>query len=148
MQRRQIPRVYRKKTIRWVFAVWGPRDMVTFNLLNMFTHGTLTTVSTMRAGLPVVHLRLVENILDGMPIFLFNFSNRQMYGVFWADDGGGRDIRLRAFGRAYPAQVGYDVASTPYSYSTHILNKKIIDRPMHGDEGGLTSAFFVFGKFV
>ncbi|KAF3333598.1 B2 protein [Carex littledalei] len=62
-------------------------------------------------GLPAMHYSYIRNIDAGLPLFLFNYSDRQMHGIFeaagpghtnidpyaWSDDGTART--------PYPAQV-------------------------------------------
>lgn len=59
-----------------------------------------------------MHYSYIRNIDPGLPLFLFNYSDRQMHGIFeaagpgqtnidpyaWSDDGTART--------PYPAQVG------------------------------------------
>lgn len=35
-------------------------------------------------GLPAQHFQYVQNITQGMPLFLFNYSDRKLHGVFEA----------------------------------------------------------------
>ena len=56
-------------------------------------------------------MKYVKNVSDGLPLFLFNYSERKMYGVFEADGPGGSFIKPDAWAGAggdtpYPAQVG------------------------------------------
>nr|XP_016436437.1 PREDICTED: uncharacterized protein LOC107762580 [Nicotiana tabacum] len=62
-------------------------------------------------GLPAKHFSYVKNIDPGLPLFLFNYSNKELHGIFeaassgamsinpyaWTQDGSGRTL--------YPAQV-------------------------------------------
>lgn len=62
-------------------------------------------------GLPAKHFSYVKNIDPGLPLFLFNYSNKELHGIFeaassgemsinpyaWTKDGSGRTL--------YPAQV-------------------------------------------
>lgn len=62
-------------------------------------------------GLPTQHFSYVKNIDPGLPLFLFNYSNRKLHGIFeaasygqmninpygWTTDGSERTL--------YPAQV-------------------------------------------
>ena len=59
-------------------------------------------------GLPPEYQHFVANVKQGMPLFLFDYTDRNLYGVFEATSDGGMDIRRGAFrsaGRTYPAQV-------------------------------------------
>ncbi|KAM7264057.1 hypothetical protein ACFE04_001740 [Oxalis oulophora] len=62
-------------------------------------------------GLPGQHLSYVKNIGPGLPLFLFNYSNRKLYGVFEAACSGKLNINPYGWtsdGAAktqYPAQV-------------------------------------------
>ncbi|WOH08073.1 hypothetical protein DCAR_0727510 [Daucus carota subsp. sativus] len=62
-------------------------------------------------GLPASHISYVSNIAPGLPLFLFNYTDRKLHGIFesassgrmninpygWTPDGSGRTL--------YPAQV-------------------------------------------
>jgi hypothetical protein len=62
-------------------------------------------------GLPSVHFSYVKNIKPGMPLFLFNYSDRKMHGIFEAATPGQIAIDQFAWSRdgrtktQYPAQV-------------------------------------------
>lgn len=65
----------------------------------------------MCAGLPISHMKYVRNISDGMPLFLFHYSERKMYGIFEADGPGTSFLKAYAWAgeggdTPYPAQVG------------------------------------------
>lgn len=51
----------------------------------------------------------VDNVKQGMPLFLFDYNERKLYGVFEAASDGGLDITdraaFRSSGHSYPAQV-------------------------------------------
>lgn len=63
------------------------------------------------SGLPAHHFSYVKNIDPGLPLFLFNYSDRKLHGIFeaacpgqmninpygWTTDGSDRTL--------YPAQV-------------------------------------------
>ncbi|KAK3135959.1 hypothetical protein QOZ80_5BG0425900 [Eleusine coracana subsp. coracana] len=66
-------------------------------------------------GLPRSHLSYVQNIKEGLPLFLFNYDDRRLHGIYeaasngkfcpesnaWSDDGKGKT--------GYPAQVAVRV---------------------------------------
>jgi hypothetical protein len=59
-------------------------------------------------GLPIEYQPFVRNIRQGMPLFLFDHTERKLYGVFEATSDGGFNIIRSAFssiGCSYPAQV-------------------------------------------
>ncbi|OIT07955.1 PREDICTED: kelch-like protein 3 [Nicotiana attenuata] len=62
-------------------------------------------------GLPVQHFSYVKNIDPGLPLFLFNFSDRKLYGVYEAAGSGQMYIDQYAwtsdgsFKTQFPAQV-------------------------------------------
>ncbi|GAA0145909.1 hypothetical protein LIER_05986 [Lithospermum erythrorhizon] len=62
-------------------------------------------------GLPAQHLFYVKNINPGLPLFLFNYSDRKMHGIFEAASPGQMNINPYAFTldgsekTHYPAQV-------------------------------------------
>merc|ERR1712038_226394 len=64
-------------------------------------------------GLPKSNWNGVKHITPGMPLFLFNLSQRRMHGVFKASSPGGLDINPTGWCKPnesktkYPAQVRY-----------------------------------------
>lgn len=70
-------------------------------------------------GLPTNHFSYVKNIDPGLPIFLFNYSDRKLHGIFeasskgkmyidpyaWIDDNSDLDRTQ------YPAQVSLVISS-------------------------------------
>ncbi|KAI4324499.1 hypothetical protein MLD38_029984 [Melastoma candidum] len=62
-------------------------------------------------GLPYPHLAYVQNIMPGLPLFLFNYSDRKLYGIFEAASHG--QMNIDPYGwttngqekTQYPAQV-------------------------------------------
>lgn len=59
-------------------------------------------------GLPSTYADFVREVKAGMILFLFEYENRKLYGVFEASCDGGMNIVPNAFGssgRTYPAQV-------------------------------------------
>ncbi|KAF7148494.1 hypothetical protein RHSIM_Rhsim03G0148200 [Rhododendron simsii] len=62
-------------------------------------------------GLPSPHFAYVKNISPGLPLFLFNYSDRKLYGIFEAASHG--QMNINAYGwtgdgaeySPYPAQV-------------------------------------------
>jgi len=62
-------------------------------------------------GLPIAHWDYVQKITEGLPLFLFNYTTREMYGVFVAASKGTMCIKpqgwMNGSGRKteYPAQV-------------------------------------------
>ncbi|XP_047054911.1 kelch-like protein 22 [Lolium rigidum] len=76
------------------------------------THQTINEcLSKQLFGLPSVHFSYVKNIKPGMPLFLFNYSDRKMHGIFEAATPGQIAIDQFAWSRdgrtktQYPAQV-------------------------------------------
>ncbi|XP_048231781.1 uncharacterized protein LOC8259488 [Ricinus communis] len=59
-------------------------------------------------GLPAPHFLYVKNIYPGMPLFLFNYSDRKLHGIFEAANHGGLNINSQAW-----IEDGLD--STPYA---------------------------------
>ncbi|KAI4993172.1 hypothetical protein ZWY2020_007485 [Hordeum vulgare] len=55
----------------------------------------------------------VDNVKQGMPLFLFDYNEGKLYGVFEAVTDGGLDITdraaFRSTGRSYPAQVRFKI---------------------------------------
>ncbi|CAI0424080.1 unnamed protein product [Linum tenue] len=65
-------------------------------------------------GLPATHFAYVKNIDAGLPLFLFNYSDRKLYGIFFAACPG--QMNIDPYGwtdgserTAYPAQVRIQV---------------------------------------
>ncbi|PHT35965.1 hypothetical protein CQW23_23665 [Capsicum baccatum] len=62
-------------------------------------------------GLPAQHFSYVKNVNPGLPVFLFNYSDRKLHGIFEAASSGQMNINPYAFtsgdsGKTlYPAQV-------------------------------------------
>lgn len=62
-------------------------------------------------GLPIGHQCYVERIKIGMPLFLFNYTRRELHGVFLAASNGEMDIRPSAWTKEasertpFPSQV-------------------------------------------
>ncbi|KAM3216902.1 kelch-like protein 4 isoform X1 [Capsicum annuum] len=62
-------------------------------------------------GLPVQHFAYVQNVDPGMPLFLFNYTDRKLYGIYEAAGSGQMYIDQYAwtsdgcFRTPYPAQV-------------------------------------------
>lgn len=65
------------------------------------------------AGLPSSHFMYVKNIEPGLPVFLFNFTDRTLLGIFEAVSSGRWNIDPCAWScdgshlTAFPAQVHY-----------------------------------------
>lgn len=77
----------------------------------MFYHENVLFVLT---GLPAQHFSYVENINPKMPLFLFNYSDRKLHGIFEATSHGKMFIDPYAWinddytdETQYPAQVSY-----------------------------------------
>ncbi|KAK9864157.1 hypothetical protein WJX84_004586 [Apatococcus fuscideae] len=67
-------------------------------------------------GLPRPHMCYVQNIRPGMPVFLFNYSERRMYGIYRAVTEGTYEINPQAWTShtggsrtRFPAQVQVEV---------------------------------------
>lgn len=62
-------------------------------------------------GLPSLHFSYVQNVDSGLPLFLFNYSDRKLYGVYEAAGPGQMYIDQYAWSSdgsirtPYPAQV-------------------------------------------
>lgn len=59
-------------------------------------------------GLPFAHADFVREIKAGMILFLFEYGNRELYGVFEASSDGAMNIVPHAYnssGMKFPAQV-------------------------------------------
>ena len=69
-------------------------------------------------GLPYPHIRYVEKIRPGMPLFLFNYSDRKLHGIFEADGHGALNINPYGWSpngsgkTQYPAQVFFILFSS------------------------------------
>ncbi|XVF47402.1 hypothetical protein PTKIN_Ptkin03bG0106200 [Pterospermum kingtungense] len=66
-------------------------------------------------GLPAPHYSYVKNIEPGLPLFLFNYSDRKLHGIFEAASSGKLDLNSRAWTTdgsettPYPAQVKFQI---------------------------------------
>ena len=82
-------------------------------------------------GLPPEYGPFVANVKQGMPLFLFDYTFRKLYGVFEAASDGGMDISRTAFrstGRTYPAQV-IRACHTPLDYIDHNFYGSVMLQP-------------------
>jgi hypothetical protein len=74
----------------------------------IFMSNTTTREQCFQAGvfgLPLEYESFVHSVRKGMPLFLFDYNLRKLYGVFEAASDGGLNTNRDAFQRAYPAQV-------------------------------------------
>lgn len=76
----------------------------------------LCNISTREQGfqakvfsLPLEYQSFVTNVRKGMPLFLFDYTLRKLYGVFEAASDGGLNICDAAVQRSYPAQVRINI---------------------------------------
>ncbi|XP_042505755.1 uncharacterized protein LOC122082332 isoform X2 [Macadamia integrifolia] len=66
-------------------------------------------------GLPVQHFPYVKNIVPGMVLFLFNYSDRRLHGIFEAASNGRKNINPHGWSAngkeetEYPAQVRINI---------------------------------------
>ncbi|XP_028062734.1 B2 protein-like [Camellia sinensis] len=63
-------------------------------------------------GLPHAFLNFVKEVKAGMVLFLFEFKQRKLYGVFQAVTDGSMNIvpnAYRSTGKSFPAQVQFSV---------------------------------------
>ncbi|PWZ15789.1 B2 protein [Zea mays] len=63
-------------------------------------------------GLPLEYRSFVSHIRKGMPLFLFDYTLRKLYGVFEAASDGGFNINsdaLRSVRHSYPSQVRINI---------------------------------------
>ncbi|CAO2193805.1 unnamed protein product [Urochloa humidicola] len=91
-------------------------------------------------GLPSGHFAYVKNVKPGMPLFLFNYSDRKMHGIFEAACAGQLNIDQFAWsdgGRIktqFPAQVRISTKTQCYSVPESYFKTVISDnyhRPRH-----------------
>eukprot|EP01018_Ginkgo_biloba_P029826 Gb_04338 [translate_table: standard] len=60
-------------------------------------------------GLSMMHRQLVERVVPGTKLFLFEFDTRELHGIFEADSNGGINLDSKAFGGSFPAQVRFKI---------------------------------------
>ncbi|KAK9057863.1 hypothetical protein SSX86_022702 [Deinandra increscens subsp. villosa] len=84
-------------------------------------------------GLPKEHLEYVEKINPGLPLFLFNYTNKKLHGIFEAASHGQKDIDPYAWtieGKhktPFPAQVQVRVLSARQPLSENQFKPIIVD---------------------
>eukprot|EP00898_Chlorokybus_atmophyticus_P005300 jgi/Chlat1/5771/Chrsp387S05515 len=84
-------------------------------------------------GLPQIHIQYVQWIEPGMPIFLFNYSDRKLHGVFQAVTEGNTNINPygwtggRSTPTSYPAQVEVKRIAEPPPLTEEEFQHFIID---------------------
>lgn len=69
------------------------------------------------SGLPAQHFSYVKNVDPGLPLFLFNYSDKKLHGIFEAASTG--QMNINPYGwttdgaekTLYPAQVSYGFIS-------------------------------------
>ncbi|KAE9465163.1 hypothetical protein C3L33_02941, partial [Rhododendron williamsianum] len=82
-------------------------------------------------SLPGSHFAYVKNIRPGMPLFLFNYSDRKLHGIFEAVSAGQMNIDPYAW-------TGDGAASTPYPAQVEILDSILFVQLLLGDEDSKT----------
>ncbi|XP_024315260.1 kelch-like protein 29 isoform X3 [Brachypodium distachyon] len=104
------------------------------------THKTINEcLSKQLFGLPAGHFTYVKNIKPGLPLFLFNYSDRKMHGIFEAATSGQLAIDQFAWshdGRTktlYPAQFGVS------SHSLDPVPYKLVDQNADNASASRTS---------
>lgn len=63
-------------------------------------------------GLPLARRDIVERVIPGTTLFLFDFDVRELYGIYEAVSFGGMNLEPKAFQNiqgSYPAQVRFDI---------------------------------------
>ncbi|KAJ7535028.1 hypothetical protein O6H91_12G015300 [Diphasiastrum complanatum] len=92
-------------------------------------------------GLPSGHLKYVKNIKEGMPLFLFNFTDRLMYGVFEATGPGNANISPHAW-------TGDAKGKTSFPAQVPVKIRKLFD-PLHEDafRKVIFENYYMEGKF-
>lgn len=72
------------------------------------------------AGIPAPHYTYVKNINPGLPLFLFNYSDRKLHGIYEAASNGRLNINPQAWtedgsdSTPYPAQVMHGASASIY----------------------------------
>ncbi|KAL6574547.1 hypothetical protein OROMI_011832 [Orobanche minor] len=84
-------------------------------------------------GLPAKHFLYVKNIEPGLPLFLFNYSERKLYGIYEAASSGKMNIDSYAWTQGgsdrtkYPAQVKIRVRMKCQALGEHQFKPIIAD---------------------
>ncbi|XP_060176373.1 uncharacterized protein LOC132606762 isoform X3 [Lycium barbarum] len=64
-------------------------------------------LETQLFGLPSQHISYVKNVNPGLPLFLFNYSDRKLHGIFEAASSGQMQIDPYAWTSDNPGRTGY-----------------------------------------
>ncbi|KAJ3680899.1 hypothetical protein LUZ60_015388 [Juncus effusus] len=84
-------------------------------------------------GLPSQHFTYVKNIEQGLPLFLFNYSDRKMHGLYEAAGAGGLNVDTYAwtdmgsYKTPFPAQVPILIKANCYPLEEKEFKNAILD---------------------
>ncbi|KAJ4976807.1 hypothetical protein NE237_001913 [Protea cynaroides] len=84
-------------------------------------------------GLPELHFSYVKNIKPGMPLFLFNYSDRRLHGIFEAASCGMKNINPHGWTAngseetEYPAQVRINIRMQCQTLTENQFKPKILE---------------------
>lgn len=88
--------------VSWLYNLWG---------LNFSDDHDFENDACLWTGLPAPHMAYIKNIDPGLTLFLFNYSDRTLHGIFEAASEGKLNIDSKAWSpngtdpTPYPAQV-------------------------------------------
>ncbi|KAK3018451.1 hypothetical protein RJ639_004268 [Escallonia herrerae] len=84
-------------------------------------------------GLPAAHFSYVKNITPGLPLFLFNYSDRKLHGIFEATSSG--QMNIDRYGWSDVDEAGHGQEYTKYAAQVRVRIQKQC-HPLSEDQFG------------
>ncbi|XP_019159967.1 PREDICTED: uncharacterized protein LOC109156567 [Ipomoea nil] len=110
---------------------WLSEDVPEFGAIFMSNRSTKDECFNKRVfGLPLSSANFVKNVKAGMFLFLFEYEQRNLYGVFKATSDGGMNIipqAYRSLGMSFPAQVRFRIVWRCHPLSENCFRDAIRD---------------------
>lgn len=105
-----------------VQRIWGS-DAPIFGAIFMANQSTKKECLFRKLfGLPPPQINFVKKVKCGMVLFLFEFEERKLFGVFQAISDGALDIVPHAYNGKFPAQVSFYVLHPVQCLGTYFSN--------------------------